>query len=184
MKQLVGAHEKQLADLQHELADGHCRALERIQGEHEELMRALLLEQEAMRLQHAEAMRAIRTRFEEDAAIAELAFIKEQQVLGREKAEFVTQRDSLRARLESSAVPECGDCTQRRAAIARLQKKRGELQARCDELSKEALVSDARMASLFPKRVGARTSLAVSPKPAPQVTRPVSTMRRSVIAPG
>lgn len=166
-----------------EMSTNHDEAMEKLRSEHEKIMKALQDQREENRRKHEQAMAEIRLKYEEEAANAEMRFLAEKQELETEKAKLLAQREALKAKLEETAIPECEDCKERKQEIAKLREKRDQLQERCNELTKEALASDARMKALFPRKVNAKTSVTGSPRFIPQVTRPNSSMRRTIITP-
>ena len=183
LDEMKQTHAQQLTDMEKEMSSDHNQAMEKLRKEHEQIIKSLQQQREENRLKHEQAMQDIKTKYEEEAASAEMSFLAQKQALEKEQADLIGQRDATQTQLDSTAIPECQDCKERKATIAKLRERRDNLQDRCNELTKEALASDAKMKSLFPRKVNAKTSVTGSPRFAPPVTRPMSATRRSIITP-
>jgi hypothetical protein len=172
---LLAAQKRRIEEVEAELEYSHVKTVQEIRKSHDTLVASLEGEREKARAEHEALVAEIRAKHQQDLAAIEADFLQQMSALKGDKAELQGQLEVFRKRLDETALPICSDCEHRKEVIRRLTRRRDELQLRFDELTRDAVATELKVNALFPRKI-------VTPR-SPTLTRPVSSLQRSITTP-
>lgn len=182
---LLQERDQMLADLEAQLQKDFENKMMEMDEEHAKLMKILDDDLEDEKNRHIDKMKAIHRKYDEDAALAEIKYIKDLDEVKKQKDEIEEQLKSIQNKLNEIGTPQCFDCNERRETIRRLSQRRAELFLKIDDTTAEINNTEQRITILTnPQRKGASTALNLnaqqSRSPSLTMPRPQSSARRTV----